>query len=887
MGDGRGEGYKFMFDKFTHKSQEAIINAQIIAQDHGQQQIEASHLLASLLSQSESLVKPVLEKLGIKLSLIKKQVFEIIERLPKISITSTVGTVQGTAEVAMVLERSKKEADKLGDEFISTEHIFLALIGIKSNAQEILINAGVEYEEILKMLAKLRGSQRITDPEPESKFQVLEKYAINLTELARQKKLDPVIGRDDEIRRIMQVLSRRTKNNPVLIGEAGTGKTAIVEGLAQRIVEGDVPETLTNKELVSLDLGALVAGSKFRGEFEDRLKAVLKEIKSQGGRIILFIDELHTLVGAGASEGSMDASNMLKPALSRGELRAVGATTTKEYQKYIERDAALERRFQPIYVAEPSIEDTIAILRGIKEKYEVHHGVRITDDALLAAAKLSARYISDRFLPDKAVDLVDEATSALRMEIDSSPDELDGLKREIKRLEITKAGLIKENRKGAKLRNINKQLAQLKEQANQLELHWQNEKNTISKIRESKRKIDELKAQAEIIERRGDDLTRVAEIRYAKIPELEREVKQAESDLIKIQSAGQRILKEEVDEEDIAKVVSRWTGIPVSKMLESEIKKLASAEEVLNKRVIGQDEAIKSVANAIRRSRAGISEEKKPIGSFLFVGPTGVGKTELAKALAEFMFNDEAALIRLDMSEFMEKHSVAKIIGSPPGYVGYDEGGQLTEKIRRRSYSVVLFDEIEKANPEVFNILLQILDDGRLTDSKGRAVNFKNTIIILTSNLGNEVIKEYSIGFSDGSDEIKVQVMREKEMRDKIDKILKDHFKLEFLNRLDEIVVFKSLNKEVLSKIVDLELAKVEKRLKNKEITLKIAGKVKKMLTEKGYDTTFGARPLKRIIQNLILDELALEIIEGKIKEGDKVAIDLSIKDEITMNVSR
>jgi len=876
-----------MFDKFTHKSQEAIINAQIIAQDHGQQQIEASHLLASLLSQSESLVKPVLEKLGIKLSLIKKQVFEIIERLPKISITSTVGTVQGTAEVAMVLERSKKEADKLGDEFISTEHIFLALIGIKSNAQEILINAGVEYEEILKMLAKLRGSQRITDPEPESKFQVLEKYAINLTELARQKKLDPVIGRDDEIRRIMQVLSRRTKNNPVLIGEAGTGKTAIVEGLAQRIVEGDVPETLTNKELVSLDLGALVAGSKFRGEFEDRLKAVLKEIKSQGGRIILFIDELHTLVGAGASEGSMDASNMLKPALSRGELRAVGATTTKEYQKYIERDAALERRFQPIYVAEPSIEDTIAILRGIKEKYEVHHGVRITDDALLAAAKLSARYISDRFLPDKAVDLVDEATSALRMEIDSSPDELDGLKREIKRLEITKAGLIKENRKGAKLRNINKQLAQLKEQANQMELHWQNEKNTISKIRESKRKIDEIKAQAEIIERRGDDLTRVAEIRYAKIPELEREIKQAESDLIKIQSAGQRILKEEVDEEDIAKVVSRWTGIPVSKMLESEIKKLASAEEVLNKRVIGQDEAIKSVANAIRRSRAGISEEKKPIGSFLFVGPTGVGKTELAKALAEFMFNDEAALIRLDMSEFMEKHSVAKIIGSPPGYVGYDEGGQLTEKIRRRSYSVVLFDEIEKANPEVFNILLQILDDGRLTDSKGRAVNFKNTIIILTSNLGNEVIKEYSIGFSDGSDEIKVQVMREKEMRDKIDKILKDHFKLEFLNRLDEIVVFKSLNKKVLSKIVDLELAKVEKRLKNKEITLKIAGKVKKMLTEKGYDTTFGARPLKRIIQNLILDELALEIIEGKIKEGDKVAIDLSIKDEITMNVSR
>ncbi|MDP2708753.1 MAG: AAA family ATPase [bacterium] len=874
-----------MFDKFTHKSQEAIINAQITAQDNGQQQIEALHLLSSLLAQSESLVKPILEKLGINFRQIEEQTKQAIEKLPKIIVSASVGTVQGTAEVAMILERAKKEADKIGDEYISTEHLFLALIGVKSKAQDLLIKAGVAYEEVLKILAKLRGAQTITDPEPESKFRVLEKYAVNLTDMARREKLDPVIGRDEEIRRIMQVLSRRTKNNPVLIGEAGTGKTAIVEGLAQRIVSGDVPETLKGKELVSLDLGALVAGSKFRGEFEDRLKAVLKEIKAQGGNIILFIDELHTLVGAGASEGSMDASNMLKPALARGELRAVGATTTREYHRYIEKDAALERRFQPIQVNEPSIDDTIAILRGIKEKYEVHHGVRITDDALIAAAKLSSRYITDRFLPDKAVDLIDEATSALRMEIDSSPDELDAMKHEIKKLEIEKAGLMKENSKSARLREMNKKLAQLKERSNQLELHWQNEKSAIAKIRDSKKQIDELKAKAEIIERRGDDLTQVAEILYSKIPALEKEVKKQEAELVKIQSAGQRILKEEVDEEDVAKVVARWTGIPVSKMLESEIKKLAKTEEVLNKRVIGQADAIKSIANALRRSRAGISEEKKPIGSFLFVGPTGVGKTELAKALAEFMFNDEAALIRLDMSEFMERHSVAKIIGSPPGYVGYDEGGQLTDKIRRRPYSVVLFDEIEKAHPEFFNILLQILDDGRLTDSKGRVVNFKNTIVIMTSNLGNEIIKQYSIGFADTTDVNVAAEIRDSEMKEKIDQTLRDNFKLEFLNRIDEIVIFKSLSKATLSQIVDLELAKVEQRLKNKEINLKIAAKVKKMLAEKGYDITYGARPLKRIIQNLILDELALEIIEGKIKEGDKVEIDLGVKDKILMTV--
>jgi len=878
-----------MFNKFTDKSQEAIINSQIIASSYGQGNIEALHILLALLQQNESLVKPILEKMKIDPDLIEDYTIKEIKKLPKTRVNTQTGPIQavsGTAETALILERAQKEADGLNDEFISTEHILLALVGVSSPAQTVLLNFKVEYQPVKDILKELRGSQTITDPFPENKYRVLEKYTTNLTGLARQEKLDPVIGRDQEIRRLMQVLLRRTKNNPVLIGEAGTGKTAIVEGLAQRIVAGDVPENLKNKEIVTLDLGALVAGAKFRGEFEGRLKAVLKEVKSQDGRIIMFIDELHTLIGAGSSDGAIDASNMLKPALARGEFRTIGATTTKEYQKYIEKDTALERRFQPVYVSEPSIDDAISMLRGLKEKYEVHHGVRITDNALIAAVKLSNRYISDRFLPDKAVDLIDEATSSLRMEIDSMPEELDQLKRRIKQLKLNKAGIATSGRRSPKLRPLNLELAKLKEKANQLELHWNNEKNIISKIRDSKKEIDNLKIKAEIAQRQGADLAEVAKIKYSLIPDLENKIKKFQEELIKIQNKGQRILKEEVDEEDIAKVVARWTGIPVNRMLQDEIKRLSNAEDALKKEVVGQDEAIMAVANALRRSRAGINEEKKPIGSFLFVGPSGVGKTELAKALARFIFDDEKALIRLDMSEFMEKHSVAKLIGSPPGYVGYDEGGQLTDRVRRHPYSVILFDEIEKAHPDMFNMLLQILDDGRLTDSKGRLVNFKNTIVIMTSNLGNEIIKKYSIGFTDTTDPSSNTKLREAEMKEKINEILKNHFKLEFLNRIDETVLFKSLTPKVLEKIVDLEIMKVEKRLNSKSISLKIGAKVKKMLAQKGYDITYGARPLKRVIQTMILNELASEIITGKIKEGDKVVINLNTNSSVSLKVN-
>ncbi|XOB46644.1 MAG: ATP-dependent Clp protease ATP-binding subunit [Candidatus Nealsonbacteria bacterium] len=881
--------------QFTHKAQEAIITAQELSRKRDQQQIDALHLLYALLNQEESIVLSLLDRIGVNVDSLKRKTELTLDKITTIITPHTFGQFYLTQDMAKILDKAKKESIRMGDDYISVEHLFLALLSTDTKAKGILDKATflkpeskssslefgkLDYDAVLKELAKIRGGQRITDPKPETKYQVIEKYARNLTSLAKKGKLDPVIGRENEIKRLMQILSRRTKNNPVLIGEAGVGKTAIVEGLAQRIVSGQVPESLKDKEIIALDLGALVAGTRYRGEFEDRVKALLREINRAKGRYLLFIDELHTLVGAGAAEGAIDASNLLKPALSRGELKAIGATTLREYQKYIERDQALERRFQPIYVAEPSIEDTIEILRGIKEKYELHHGVKIGDSVLVTCAQLAARYITDRFLPDKAVDLMDESMSALRLEIESEPPELENLRKEIKKLKIEKEGIKKEKGVERRLKVISRQLSDLKEKEKVIQTKWQTEKELIAKIKNLKKDIERARFEAEkgIA---GADLQKVAEIKYEKIPNLLKELKTFERKLARAQKKHS-ILKEEVSEEDVAGVVSRWTGIPVTRLLEEEIKKLEKMESIIAKRIIGQREAIAAISNAVRRARAGISEENRPMGSFMFLGPTGVGKTETAKALAKFLFNDENAMIRLDMSEYMEKHTVSKMIGSPPGYVGYDEGGQLTEKIRRRPYSVVLLDEIEKANSEVFNILLQILEDGRLTDAKGRVASFKNTILIMTSNVGSEIIaKEASLGFVGGDKE---KSQREN-LREKLLTALKESFRPEFLNRIDEIIIFDYLTRAEIKQITDLELQKVAERLMEKKITIKVTEKVKDLIAEKGFDSNLGARPLKRVIQKKLLDPLSLEIVSGEVKEGDRIMIDLKDKKIIFENL--
>ena len=866
---------------FTTRAQEALQHAQMLAAEHSHQELTSIHLLVALVRQQESIIPSILQKLEINIQALIEACEEELKYLPRL-MGGFTGQLYIAKETAQILNEAQTQAKHIGDQYIGTEHLFLALLNTQSMARPIIDAAGVTFDIVLKILAQLRGTHKITDPDPESKYQALAKYAINLTDQARGEKLDPIIGRDEEIRRVIQVLSRRTKNNPVLIGEAGVGKTAIVEGLAQRIVAGDIPDSLKEKEVLALDIGALVAGTKFRGDFEDRLKAVMKEITQSAGKIILFIDELHTIVGAGGAEGAIDASNLLKPALARGELRAIGATTLKEYQKYIERDAAFERRFQPIVVAEPTVDDTIAVLRGIKEKYEVHHGVRITDSAIVAAAQLSSRYISDRFLPDKAIDLIDEATSAIRLQIDSQPVELDQLKRKLLKLEIEKQALQKETDKHAKdrLKELDKELAEIKEQSQKMEMDWKSEKELITQIRDLRAKIEGLKQEADIAERKVD-LAKVAKIRYGEIPELEKELKSISTKLASLQKKH-RFLKEEVTEEDIASVVSRWTGIPAFKMLEDEAEKLQNAEIALQKRVIGQQEAITAVANALRRARAGLSDEHQPLGSFLFIGPTGVGKTELAKALAAFMFNDEQSLIRVDMSEFGEKHSVSRLIGSPPGYVGYDEGGQLTEKVRRKPYSVILFDEIEKAHPEIFNVLLQILDDGHLTDAKGRKVNFKNTIIIMTSNLGGDLIRESAIGFT--NDDRVRKVVDEQEMKSTITDLLQKNFRPEFLNRITEIIVFHPLTPQEMKHIISIQLDVLRVRVKEQDIDIRYTDDVSAFLVERGFDPFYGARPLKRTIQTCIANPLAAQIIDGTITEGDKVQIDVS-KQEIIMKI--
>ncbi len=859
------------YDRLTVKAQEIIQASETAAHKFSNSQIEPEHLLYSLITQQDGIIPPLLDKLGINREELLSETEKALSSKPR--IYGDGAQVHLSAPAAKILNNAELEAGKLKDEYISTEHIFIALTdsSSESEAGRILKKAGVDKNSILKTLVSIRGNQRVTDQNPENRYQTLEKYCRDLTALAAREKLDPVIGRDDEIRRVMQVLSRRTKNNPVLIGEPGVGKTAIAEGLARRIVSGDVPDSLKNKKLLALDMGALVAGAKFRGEFEERLKAVIHEISQSDGEIILFIDELHTLVGAGAAEGAMDASNLLKPALARGELKCIGATTLSEYRKHIEKDAAFERRFQTVFTKEPSVEDTVAILRGLKERYEIHHGVRIKDEAIIAAASLSNRYITSRFLPDKAIDLVDEAASRLKMEIESQPTELDQIERKMLQLNIEKQALTREEDDASRERLdiIVKDLAELKSARDAMQLQWKNEKTVIEGIRSLKQQIEEYKIEEAKYEREGN-LAKAAEIKHGRLPEARAELEKKSGELEKVQS-GNVLLQEEVGEEDIARVVSAWTGIPVSKMLSSEMQKYLKIEETISKRVVGQEKALRSIADAIRRNKTGLAEESRPLGTFIFIGPTGVGKTELAKALADFLFSDEKALTRIDMSEYMEKHSVSRLIGAPPGYVGYDQGGQLTETVRRRPYSVILFDEIEKAHPDVFNIMLQIFDDGRLTDGQGRIVDFKNTIIILTSNIGSDYILQ-----TENLDEARVQV----------DKLLKASFKPEFLNRIDEVIMFNRLGEDQIKKIVDIELEKLAKRLKERKYTLEFTDKAKKFLSKTGYDPLFGARPLKRTIQNYVQNPLAKNILSGTFSEGDVITVDYA-GDEIIFSVKK
>ncbi len=857
-------------DKFTVKSQEAIQKAQDFAQQKGNQQVDVEHLFHVLLE--EGIALEIIQKLGLDTALLRKEVEAEIGKIPKVLGPSPVGQLYITQELKNVYEAAFKEAEHLKDDYVSVEHLLLGIIRTKNRSERILKKLGITVDKVLASMREIRGSQRVTDPEPEGKYQALKKYARDLTELAKLGKLDPVIGRDDEIRRIIQVLSRRTKNNPVVIGEPGVGKTAIAEGLAERIMSGDVPQSLKDKRVVALDMGALVAGAKYRGEFEDRLKAVLKEIEEAAGNVILFIDELHTVVGAGAAEGAIDASNMLKPALARGELKCVGATTLNEYRKYIEKDPALERRFQPVYIQEPNVEDTISILRGLKERYEVHHGVRIKDSALVAAAVLSNRYISDRFLPDKAIDLMDESASKLKMEIDSMPVELDELERKLRQYEIEKQAVMKEKDEasGERLKRLEKEITALTEKRDILKSQWVSEKEAISKVSVIKEDLERTKIEAEKAEREGD-LNRAAELKYGRLIELRKQLDE-ENARVEQQGGKSRMLKEEVDEEDIAEIVSKWTGIPVSKMLEGEVEKLLKMEERLAMRVVGQEEAIKSVSDAVRRTRAGIQDPNRPIGSFIFLGPTGVGKTELARALAEFLFDNEDSMIRIDMSEYQERHTVSRLIGAPPGYVGYEEGGQLTEAIRRRPYAVVLFDEIEKAHSEVFNVLLQLLDDGRLTDGHGRTVDFRNTLVIMTSNVGSRHIQEMLTERTE-EEQISKYVMED----------LRKAFNPEFLNRIDEIIIFHSLNKELLIKIVDIQINRMKRYLKDRHVDIVLTDRVKAHLAEIGYDPLYGARPLKRAIQKEILNSLAAKLLEGTFKSGDVVEVDKE-GDEITFS---